>query len=102
MRIACILFAILGVAGEAFVQPPAAVFDESYRKSNRGRISIEVPEVYELVNVALALTETGITSPNLIYQRSEYYKRLRTWFDPHRRHPAVLALDKALKESVNA
>ena len=45
---------------------PAADFDEKYRAARKGKTFIEIPEVYELVNVALAMTPTGITDKNLV------------------------------------
>ena len=79
------------------VVPPAAVFDAEYRSRHSGVISIEVPEVYELVNIALAMTDTGIHDRNLVYHDSEYYAAMRTWFDPFNTHPAIAALDSALR-----
>jgi Domain of unknown function (DUF4932) len=80
---------------------PAAVFDAEYQARHRGGISVEIPEVYELVNVAIALTSTGIVDTNLVYQDSDYYRGLRRWFDPHRGHPAVAALDSILRLNAN-
>lgn len=82
------------IVGTRFVPP--VVFDDAYRAANRGAISVEVPEVYELVNVVFALTATGQKDPNLIYQRSEYYQRVRAWFDRFRDHAVVAALDAEL------
>lgn len=81
---------------------PAAVFDEKYRAAHRGKILVEIPEVYELVNVALAMTPTGIRDKNLVYQNSEYYARVRRWFDPHAGHPLLAALESALKQNPNS
>lgn len=78
---------------------PAAVFDADYRAANAGRISVEVPEVYELVNVALALTPAGIEDRTLFYHDSAYYRAMRAWFDPWRNHPAIAALDAGLRQS---
>jgi hypothetical protein len=80
---------------------PAAVFDEAYQAAHRGRITVEVPEAYELVNVALAMTSSGIRDSNLVYQRSDYYRAMRAWFDPHRGHSAVAAFDSMLRVSPN-
>lgn len=77
---------------------PAAVFDQRYQARHRGRVSVEIPEVYELVNVAIAVTPTGIDKPDLVFQRSDYYTRMRRWFDRHRDHPLVAKLDTELKE----
>lgn len=60
------------IVGRRFV--PAARFDKKYRDARRGKTSVEIPEVYELVNVAIAMTPTGLGDRNLVYQDSEYYK----------------------------
>lgn len=88
------------IVGTRFV--PAAVFDKKYRAAHRGKITVEIPEVYELVNVAIAMTPTGIADKNLVYQNSDYYARLRRWFDGHRAHPLLAALDEALKKNPNS
>jgi hypothetical protein len=79
--------------------PPAAIFDSEYRAAHQGRISVEVPEAYELVNVAIAMTPTGMTERNLVYHDSEYYGAMRKWFDPFRDHPVLAALDSVLRRS---
>jgi hypothetical protein len=53
-----------------------------------------VPEAYELVNSAIALTPTGISSSGLVYQRSGYYLLVRRLFDRHRGHPVIAALER--------
>ena len=88
------------IVGTRFV--PAAVFDRKYRDANKGKMTVEIPEVYELVNVAIAMTPTGINDKNLVYQNSEYYARVRRWFDRHRAHPLLAALDEALKKNPNS
>ncbi|HVF66380.1 MAG TPA: DUF4932 domain-containing protein [Pyrinomonadaceae bacterium] len=88
------------IVGTRFV--PAAVFDRKYVDAHRGKILVEIPEVYELVNVAIAMTPTGIRDKNLVYQNSEYYKRVRQWFDRFSGHPLLAALDEALKQNPNS
>jgi hypothetical protein len=78
---------------------PMAVFDEAYRAAHRGKITVEVPEMYELVNIAIAMTPTGLADSSLVYHRSDYYRNVLKWFDPYRRHPAITALDSALSRS---
>jgi hypothetical protein len=82
------------IAGVALT--PAAVFDAEYRAAHQGRITVEVPEVYELVNVAIAITPTGIGDRNLVYHDSDYYAAMRQWFDPHKDHVAIQALESEL------
>jgi hypothetical protein len=77
---------------------PAAVFDEKYKAARKGKTFIDIPEVYELVNVAIAMTPTGINDKNLVYQNSDYYKAVRAWFDRYQNHPLLAALDAELKK----
>ena len=78
---------------------PAATFDEKYRAARKGKTFIEIPEVYELVNVAIAMTPTGIADKSLVYQNSDYYQAVRAWFDKYRNHPLLAALDAELKKN---
>ena len=78
---------------------PAALFDKKYRDTHRGKTFVEVPEVYELINVALAMTPTGIADKNMVFQNSDYYARVRKWFDKFKDHPLLAALDEALKKN---
>jgi hypothetical protein len=80
---------------------PAAVFDKKYQETHRGRTFVEVPEVYELVNVAIAMTPIGIEDKNLVYKDSDYYKRVREWFDKYSNHPLLAALNDDLKKNYN-
>ena len=76
---------------------PAAVFDSEYRTAHQGKISVEVPEVYELVNVAIAMTPTGMADSNLVYHDSGYYAAVRRWFDSYQSHPAIAAFDSVIE-----
>lgn len=82
-----------------FRPTPAAVFGPAYRAAHRGRIECLVPEVYELVNIAIAMTGRGIADSNLVFHGSEYYRDVRAWFEPFRGHPALAAIDSALRSS---
>jgi len=81
---------------------PAAVFDAAYRAAHNGKTFVEVPEVYELVNVAIALTPSGINTPFLVYQKSPYYADVRAWFDKFRNHPLISALNAAIAQNTRA
>lgn len=85
------------IVGVKFV--PAAVFDREYQAAHRGKIFIEIPEVYELVNIAIAMTTIGIEDPNLIYKNSDYYLRMRQWFDRFKDHPLLSRLDSDLRRT---
>ena len=79
-------------------QPPAAVFDEAYREAHRGRITASVPEVYELVNVAIALTPYTRREDNYLVERREpYYEDVMGHFSAVEQHPFVRWLNAELE-----
>ena len=78
---------------------PMATFDAEYQAAHRDQISVEVPEAYELVNVAIAMTPTGLADSNLVYHTSGYYTEMRQRFDPYQGHPALAAIDSVLKRA---
>jgi hypothetical protein len=51
---------------------------------HRGEVSVEIPEVYELANVAVALTPY-----RYVTRQGPYYERLRQYFSPFTQHPLV-------------
>lgn len=85
------------IVGRAVV--PAANFDAAYQKAHRGKIFVSVPEVYELVNVVIALTPFGRDHPDYIYQKSDYYKTVMDRFGPFSNHPLVQKLDALLQRN---
>jgi hypothetical protein len=88
------------IIGKRFV--PAAVFDKKYQATHKGKTFVEIPEVYELVNIAIAMTATGIRDKNLVFQNSEYYAKMRQWFDKYSNHPVLAALDAELRKNPNS
>lgn len=52
-------------------------------------ISIEYPEVYELANIVLALTEYGITDKWQVRKDFAYYEEMRKYFEPYLDHPLL-------------
>jgi hypothetical protein len=82
------------LVGRRFI--PAAVFDADTQRQRRGKTFIEVPEVYELVNVAIAMTSLG-DDRNFVYQASPYHERVRAHFGAYRNHPFVAGLDSLFR-----
>lgn len=79
--------------------PPAAVFDEAYREAHRGKITVLVPEVYELVNVAIALTTFIDGNPRVVYTDSEYHDAVMAHFGDFADHPFVSWLNEEMTRS---
>ena len=85
------------IEGRLFV--PAAEFTDEYIVENTGRITPVIPEVYELVNVAIALTEVAKEDRWLVFKQSEYYSRVMEQFADHQDHPFVIALNEQLEQN---
>lgn len=82
------------IEGRRYV--PAAVFPDEYIAANAGRITVVIPEVYELVNIAIAMTEVGREDRWLVAKDTDYYRRMRAHFADHLAHPFITALDEQL------
>lgn len=75
----------------------AATFSAAYKAENKGKILVEVPELYELMNVIFALTDYGKTQA--IYKDTDYYKKMMKQFAGYKNHQAVRTVDSLLKLS---
>ena len=81
---------------------PAANYDAAYQKANRGKVAASIPEVYELVNIIIALTDSADKSGGLVYKNAPYYAEVQKAFAAHKNDPLVKEFDKAIKADVFA
>jgi len=72
---------------------PTAQFDAAYVAAQQGRVTIEIPEVYELANIALAITPEGLNRPGLIEKEGLYYQRVLDHFLPYKDHPLIATIN---------
>lgn len=98
-RIWMTVAAALSLWGCTHTQPPpqteqqAAVFSPGFQATHRRLVRVSVPEVYELVNVAIALTPTAERDDMLVAKQAPYYQRVRSHFAAAADHAFVKALD---------
>ena len=76
---------------------PAARFDERYQEERRGKILVDIPEVYELVNIAIAMTPEARVDSNLVKRDTAYFRAVEAWFGRFRGHKLIKALDAELR-----
>jgi hypothetical protein len=81
---------------------PAAIYDATYRQQNRGKVAASVPEVYELINIVIALTQEGESSDGLVYKASSYWKEVQTAFGSYRNDALVTAINVLIKADNSA
>lgn len=67
------------------------------RSANPG-VRIETPEVYELANVILAITDYGKSDPLEVHKGTPYYERVMAWFGPYSGHPLISRVNYSREE----
>jgi hypothetical protein len=80
-------------------ETPRARFSDEYVGTHKGKTFVEIPAVYELLNIVFALTNKGKTSPGLIYKDTPYYTEAMKWFAPYENEPIIKNVNAALGES---
>ncbi|UCE48144.1 MAG: DUF4932 domain-containing protein, partial [Phycisphaerales bacterium] len=65
-----------------------ATFSPQYIQNHRGKVIVEIPEVYELAHVIIAVSEHGQNSYQ-VHRQGDYYERVIEHFSPFRSHRVV-------------
>ena len=65
-----------------------ATYSSKYVNDNKGKCIVEIPEVYELTNIIIAVSDHGQSSFQ-VHRDSEYVARVMKHFGPYRDHPVV-------------
>ncbi|MDQ1085493.1 DUF4932 domain-containing protein [Siphonobacter sp. SORGH_AS_1065] len=78
---------------------PAVNFTREYIKSHQGKTFVEIPAVYELVNIVIALTATAKNKKELVIKDTDYYQQVINWFSPYDQEPIVKKVDSILARS---
>ncbi len=101
-----ILLAVLVIGAFGFIgyfkwqsRPRPARYDTGYIRTHKGMVQIEIPGVYELTNIAIALTDYGLDNPNAVRKGGEYYERVKEQFLSHRNHPLISTIGFSGKQS---
>ena len=64
-------------------------YSPEYIERNRGKVLVEIPEVFELANIAIAISDEGLNNPYRVNKNSDYYKRVLEHFEPFKNHPLI-------------
>ena len=89
-----IALAILFIDNRRGYQPALEVnFDDDYIARYRGQVAYEVPEVFELANIAIALTEVGRESEYRVFKDTDYCQRVLDHFSPYADHPLLAEIN---------
>ena len=88
-----VLFAILLNKDTAYTEiiglPRNEYFTKAYMDKHEGQISVSIPEVSELTNIIMAISEIGLRDSNMINMKGAYYKDVLNWFLKYKNEPIV-------------
>jgi hypothetical protein len=70
-----------------------ANYTPDYVHKNKDKVLVEIPEMFELANVAIAISDEGLRHPNRVRKRGAYYKRVLEYFKPFKDHPLIAESD---------
>lgn len=85
-----VIFLFIRNSGNVQDIPPGTgqvSFTQDYIERYQGEVTYEVPEVYELANIAIAISKYGQESPYRVYKHGDYYQRVLYHFLPFEDHP---------------
>ncbi|WP_299079393.1 DUF4932 domain-containing protein [uncultured Paraglaciecola sp.] len=68
------------------IQTNPAHYSQKYMQRHKGKVSIEIPEVYELSNIILALSDKFYDTQFKMHSKGEYYEDMLQWFAPFKDH----------------
>lgn len=72
-------------------------FPTQYVEMNRGKVMVEIPEVYELFHIITAISEPGRQGEISLNRNNDYYKDVLNVFMDYKDHPAVKEYEKLQK-----
>jgi len=73
-------------------------FTNEYRQNHDGTISVEIPEVFELVNIGYALTENGQKHPWMV-KKDQYFDKVVAYFKDYSGHELIKVLNDQVAKS---
>lgn len=78
-----------------------ADFSKNYIKTHNNKTIVEAPEVYELVNIVLSLTDKGLSDSNIVIHDTRYYTEMIQLFKKFSDDKIVKVFDSLLKIDFN-
>lgn len=75
------------------IQTNPANYDQQYIEQHQGKVTVEIPEVYELNNIILALFDRFHGTNHKMHTKGQYYADIIRWFTPFKDHRIFKQLD---------
>lgn len=78
---------------EGNTNPEPVFFTEKYKRQFDNQTIVEIPKVYELMHIVFSLTKSAGSD---IAKNTEYYNKVKEWFEKYRAHSSIIAFDSIL------
>ncbi len=73
-------------------------FSDQYIVANKGKWSLEIPEVQELVHIVMAITPVGLADSNLVDHTTTYYQKVLSHFSKFKDEKIVRWINQELPQ----
>ncbi|MBT8393372.1 MAG: DUF4932 domain-containing protein, partial [Bacteroidia bacterium] len=73
-----------------------AVFSKDYKLAYDGKVTIEIPKVYELINIVFTISKLDSLYPGKINWDNKYSYDVRDHFNKYKRHDLIRLVDKEI------
>ncbi|MCW4469512.1 DUF4932 domain-containing protein [Flavobacterium sp. MFBS3-15] len=74
-------------------------FSEKYKKENLGKYKIEINEVKELIQIMLAITNSGKENDDMVQQEGQYYQDVLNHFKSYENENIIRTFDSLMVSS---
>lgn len=75
--------------------------DEAYVSANRGMSTVEIPAVYEISNIIIALEDQEMSNSSFIETNVPYHQEVLDYFTPYKDHELIQQLDLSSNEGLS-
>lgn len=76
------------------IQGKPAEYSNHYIEQHKGKVTAQIPEVYELTNIVLALADKFHQTTFGAYSEGDYYRQMMKWFAPFKDHMLFEKINK--------
>jgi hypothetical protein len=81
--------------------PSNVNFSDEYITQNQDNFIVEVPEVHELVNLMIAISQVGQQDTNMVNMKGIYHQKVMAHFLPFKNHPVIDLINAQIKYGIN-
>lgn len=78
-----------------------SIYSKKYIRENKGKVLVQTPEVFELTNIILVMTDFGLKDPTYFNKRGVYYNQIIKHFTKYRNHPLFTKINFSRENMFN-